>query len=256
MSAYTVFAFYYDALTKNVDYRGRADYLCRLLEYLGHCPGITLDLACGTGSLTLELARRGWDVYGIDGSMEMLSVAKQKASDAGMDLLFLCQKMQRIDLYGTVDTVVCALDSINHLTSEKDVQDTFQRVSLFLAPGGYFIFDLNTPYKHREVLGNEIFLYDTDEVFCAWQNHYDPKTLRTRIVLDFFGRDGEIYHRATEQFYERAYPLEQIREWLNQAGLELTAVYGDQTFSAPSEKEERVVVVAHKANQKVALSGN
>ena len=102
--SYSTFAFYYDALTGNVDYRARADYLCRLLERLGHAPGITLDLACGTGSLTLELARRGLDVYGVDGSLEMLSVAKQKASEAGLDVLFLCQRMQSIDLYGTVDT--------------------------------------------------------------------------------------------------------------------------------------------------------
>ena len=244
--SYSTFAFYYDALTGNVDYRARADYLCRLLERLDHEPDITLDLACGTGSLTLELARRGLDVYGVDGSLEMLSVAKQKASEAGLDVLFLCQRMQSIDLYGTVDTVVCSLDSINHLTTEKDVLAAFRRVSLFLAPGGYFIFDLNTPYKHREVLGDNVFIYDTDEVFCAWQNHFDPKTLRTHIVLDFFGRDGSIYHRATEEFYERAYPLEQIGEWLGEAGLELTAVYGDQSFEPPSETEERVIVVAHK----------
>ena len=118
----------------------QADYLEALCHRLGHAPGLSLDLACGTGSLTVELCRRGWDIYGVDGSPEMLSAAMQKASEEGLHILFLCQKMQRIDLYGTVDTVVCTLDSINHLTSPQDVQRTFDRVSLFLNPGGYFIF--------------------------------------------------------------------------------------------------------------------
>ncbi len=244
--SYTTFAFYYDTLTHNVDYRARAEYVYHLLERLNHEPGITLDLACGTGSLTLELARRGCDVYGVDSSLEMLSIAKQKAEKAGLDVLFLCQKMQSIDLYGTVDTVLCSLDSINHLTLERDVQQTFRRVSLFLSPGGYFIFDLNTPYKHKEILGNNVFVYDTDEVFCVWQNHFEPQTLRTHIVLDFFERDGMIYHRSTEQFYERAYSMEQIQDWLAEAGMEMTAVYGDQSFDPPSQTEERVIVVARK----------
>ena len=98
----------------------------------------------------------------------MLSVARQKAAESGLDLLFLCQKMQKLDLYGTVDTVICALDSINHLTLEKDVQAAFDRVSLFLNPGGWFLFDVNTVYKHRYVLADNVFLYDTDEVYCVW----------------------------------------------------------------------------------------
>ena len=148
MSSYAYFAGYYDELTRNVDYGKQADYLEALCHRLGHAPGLSLDLACGTGSLTVELCRRGWDIYGVDGSPEMLSAAMQKASEEGLHILFLCQKMQRIDLYGTVDTVVCTLDSINHLTSPQDVQRTFDRVSLFLNPGGYFIFDANTIYKH------------------------------------------------------------------------------------------------------------
>ena len=145
--SYASFAQYYDSLTHNVEYARRADYLCTLLAHLGHAPGLTLDLACGTGSLTVELAKRGMDIYGIDGSADMLSVARQKAAESGLDLLFLCQKMQKLDLYGTVDTVICALDSINHLTLEKDVQTAFDRVSLFMNPGGWFLFDVNTVYK-------------------------------------------------------------------------------------------------------------
>jgi ubiquinone/menaquinone biosynthesis C-methylase UbiE len=132
MAGYDVFARYYDALTANVDYAARAAYLKALLERLGHAPGLTLDLACGTGSLTLALHRLGFDVYGVDGSAAMLSEAKDKAYDQEADVLFLCQKMQRLDLYGTVDTVFCALDSINHLSGPEQVLETFKRVAFFL----------------------------------------------------------------------------------------------------------------------------
>ena len=172
MSSYAYFAGYYDELTRNVDYGKQADYLEALCHRLGHAPGLSLDLACGTGSLTVELCRRGWDIYGVDGSPEMLSAAMQKASEEGLHILFLCQKMQRIDLYGTVDTVVCTLDSINHLTSPQDVQRTFDRVSLFLNPGGYFIL---TPIRSISIgryWGTIPFVYDTRNVYCVWQNTF------------------------------------------------------------------------------------
>lgn len=245
--SYSVFADYYDALTQNVKYHERADYFCSLLEKLNHAAGLTLDLACGTGSLTIEFAKRGFDIYGIDASVEMLSLARQKAVEEGLDLLFLYQKMQSLDLYGTVDTVICALDSINHLTAAKDVQATFAKVSLFMNPGGYFIFDCNTVYKHQTILGNQTYIYDTDKVFCAWQNHYDEKTERVSIELDFFEKQpSHMYLRSSEHFYERAYSPEQLSEWLVQAGFEAPVFYDELTFNPPRPNSERLVVVAKK----------
>lgn len=246
MSAYASFALYYDDLTRDVRYGERADYFCRLLSRFGHPAGITLDLACGTGSLTIELKKRGLDVYGIDGSMEMLSVAQQKAAEEGLSILFLYQQMQRIDLYGTVDTVICALDSVNHLTSEKDVLAAFRRVSLFLNRGGYFIFDMNTLYKHRAVLADRVFVYDTEKVYCVWQNHYEEKTDRVGISLDFFGREGGLYSRSSARFFERAYEPSKIRELLKSAGLEPAAVYDDMSFLPPVKESQRLVVVSRK----------
>ena len=133
--SYEAFASYYDGLMQNVDYEKRAEYFCSLAERVGHTPGLALDLACGTGSLTLALARRGWDIYGVDASPAMLSVAQEKAAQEGVSLLFLCQPMQKLDLYGTVNTVICTLDSLNHLTEEEELAETFRRVSLFLEPG-------------------------------------------------------------------------------------------------------------------------
>ena len=247
MSSYEVFADYYDGLTLNVDYPRRADYLLGVLARHKHDAGLTLDLACGTGSLTIELKRRGVDVYGIDGSGEMLSAALSKAAEEGLDILFLCQKMQSIDLYGTIDTCVCTLDSINHMTNPDDVQATFDRVSLFMNPDGLFVFDVNTPYKHEKVLGSNTFVYDTDEVFCVWQNTLKENGI-VDIDLSLFIPEGDAYYRSDESFSERAYTDAELRAMLTKAGFTVEAVYGDMSFEAPKDDEQRVIYVARKNN--------
>lgn len=244
--SYSVFASYYDHLTENVDYKARAAYLRELMGRLSHEPGLTLDLACGTGSLTMELYKKGLDIYGIDGSADMLSIARQKTAEAGYDILFLCQKMQQLDLFGTVDTVICSLDSVNHITSEIELQKTFDRVSLFMNPQGLFLFDANTLFKHRQVLSNNTFVYDTKDVYCVWQNSYDDKTDRVAISLDFFERQGKAYTRSSERFYERAYSVQQLTNMLNRAGFEVAGIYDDMTFDAPQEACERMTIAARK----------
>lgn len=243
--AYEVFADFYDKLTGNVGYKERAGYILRVLEKLGHSSGLTLDLACGTGSLTLELKKQGVDVYGIDASPDMLSVALQKASEEGEQILYLCQKMQSIDLYGTIDTCVCTLDSINHLTNPADVQKTFDRVSLFMNKGGVFLFDVNTVYKHKCVLADNVFVFDTDEVYCVWQNTPDEDN-KVKISLDFFIPEGESYYRITEEFSERAYTMEELDTMLAKAGFKVEFVFGDMTFEAPCDDEQRIIVAARK----------
>ncbi len=243
--AYEVFADYYDRLTGNVEYKSRAQYILELLKKHGHEPGLTLDLACGTGSLTLELKKLGVDIYGIDGSADMLSVALQKAADEGEQILYLCQRMQSIDLYGTIDTCLCTLDSINHMTNPADVQKTFGRVSLFMNPGGLFVFDVNTVYKHREVLADNVFVFDTEEVYCVWQNTPLEDNM-VEISLDFFVPEEQSYYRMTETFRERAYTTEELTAMLTQAGFEVEGIYGDMTDTAPKEDEQRLIFVARK----------
>ena len=170
MPSYLSFARFYDGLMQDACYEKRCDYILKLAESFGHDMGITLDLACGTGTLTRLLKKRGVDVFGIDYSMEMLSEAMQSASEEGLDILFLRQKMQSIDLYGTINTCVCTLDSINHLTKIEDVAKTFDRVGLFMDDDGLFVFDVNTVYKHKNVLADNTFVYENDSVFCVWQN--------------------------------------------------------------------------------------
>lgn len=242
MSNYDIFAYYYDSLTLNVDYAGRADYISEILARKGHDSGITLDLACGTGSLTVELKKRGFDIYGIDSSVSMLSIAKDKSPDT----LFLCQKMQNLDLYGTVDTVVCALDSINHLSSKEQIQQAFNKVSFFMNPEGLFIFDFNTVYKHENVLKDNVFIYDTENVYCVWQNRLKKKSARVDISLDFFGKEGKKYVRSSEHFSEITFPVEEVLEMLRLAGFKETEVYDDMSFESPKPDSQRVVFVAKK----------
>lgn len=248
MSAYSVFAQYYDELTSNVEYPRRAEYLLELMKRLGHSPGLTLDLACGTGSLTLELYRRGVDIYGIDSSVDMLSEAREKCANAGADILFLCQKMQSIDLYGTVDTVICTLDSLNHLKNGEELQRVFEKVAFFMNPEGYFLFDMNTLYKHEHILGNETYIYDMEHVYCVWQNRCH-KDGRVDIQLDFFHPQDGLYARSTERFSERAYPTEEVVDRLHRAGFGQVQIYDELTFHAPKETSQRLVFAAKKTER-------
>lgn len=247
MSAYDVLGRYYDLLMQDMDYETRADYLLAVLERHGGTSGTVLDLACGTGSLSAELARRGREVVGVDASEQMLAQAAEKAAAFPQgQMLFLLQEMGELDLYGTVSAAVCTLDGINHLLTEQDVRRAFERVSLFLEPGGLFVFDVNTPYKFRHVLDGNAFVYDYDEVYCVWQNAFDEESGICEFLLTFFEQEKGLYRREDEVFAERAYGDAELRGWLQDAGLAPLACYADLSFDAPGKAEERTVYVARK----------
>lgn len=248
MASYGDFAYYYDSLTENVDYEKRCEYIRGLLAENGVGEGILLDLACGTGTLSLMLSAMGYDVIGVDASEDMLSVAQEKKMETGEDVIFLCQRMEELDLFGTINACVSTLDSINHVTDEKAVKEIFRRVSLFMEDKGLFIFDVNTPYKHREVLGDNTFVYDTDEVYCVWQNSTDDNLL-TRVSLDIFEKDEddeETYYRYSEEFSERGYDLEDIKCWLEINKFEVIGIYEEMTKQPVKADTQRAVFVARK----------
>ena len=197
----------------------------------------------------IELAETGGKrgFYGIDASAEMLSEAMQKSSEKGLNILYLKQKMQNLNLYGTIDTCICTLDSINHITKEEDVTKAFERVAFFMNQDGVFMFDVNTVYKHEQVLANNTFVYETDKVFCVWQNTLRENCV-TDIDLDFFEEENGVYYRTSESFSERGYSREKLTEMLVNAGFELEAVYGDMSFDEPKADEQRLVFVARMKN--------
>lgn len=244
MAGYGSFASFYDTLTGNVDHEGWADYLLSLFHtFSGKKPQTVLDLACGTGSLSTALLDRGVDVIGVDGSEDMLAEAMGKSTPYGERLMLLCQDMRALDLFGTVDGAICMLDSLNHLTKTADLAEVFRRLGLFIEKDGLFIFDVNTPYKHETVLGDTAFVYEQEDFFCAWQNHYLPRTKEVVMQLDFFVENGEGYDRYTEQVRERAYTEKTLRRLLEDAGFEVLGVFGEHTMLPPKDGEERVVFV-------------
>lgn len=251
MTGYSAFSQYYDVLTENIDYRARAEYFEKIIRrFGGKKGGILLDLACGTGSLSEEMARLGYDVIGVDSSEEMLSMALDKKFESGLPIQYLCQDMTRLDMFGTIDVTICALDSLNHLESLSDIKSAVEKVSLFCEPGGLFIFDMNTPYKHKNILADKTYVYDMEEVFCVWQNEYTGDSdNRVNIYLDFFEKtdgENELYSRSGEDFSEIAFDKAIIEDILSGAGFELLAEYDYDSDELPSEKSEKIVYAAKK----------
>ena len=240
--SYSSLASSYDKLTENVEYEKRAAYIRSLLLKNGADRGVLLDLACGTGTLSRELAKYGYDMILCDLSAEMLSFARERLPDA----LILCQSMTELDLYGTINHAVCSLDSINHLLKPCDVKAAFSSVSLFMEKGGVFVFDVNTIHKHEKVLGNNSFVSEKGNIFCVWQNSYKKKSKTVDINIDIFIKEENKYERLRESFSERAYSLEDIKKWLGETGFEVTGVYDDLTEDEPTETSERVYFTAVK----------
>lgn len=247
MSGYGSFAYYYDILTGNISYKKRAEYFDSLVKLHGGKKNILLDLACGTGSLSEEFSRMGYDVIGVDGSEMMLNEALDKKFDSGLNIQYLCQDMTRLDMFGTIDVTVCALDSLNHLPDIEAVRKTIGRVSLFCEPQGLFLFDVNTPYKHKNVLGNNTFVYDMEEVYCVWQNTYSEKDNRVDISLDMFEKqENGSYVRYEESFSEIAPEISVIDEILKESGMEIAAKYDYDTLDPVREDSEKIVYAARK----------
>ena len=246
MSGYSVFARYYDQLTANIDYKGRAAYFGELIRKFNKTDNnILLDLACGTGSISEEMARQGFDVIGVDLSDEMLGMAIEKKFDSGLNIQYLRQDMRNIDMFGTIGVTLCAVDSINLLSPAGDVRQVFEKVALFAEPQGLFIFDVNTLYKHRNILANNTFTYETDSVYCVWENSLDPKTDEVKMDLVFFEKEENgLWSRSSDSFSEKAYSEELIEQLLDESSLELVAKYGGDSFEPPKEDSQRIVYVA------------
>lgn len=242
MGGYEIFSSYYDELTFNVDYDKRVKYICDILSRLKHNFGLSLDLACGTGTLTIMLKEKGVDIIGVDSSVDMLSVASMKSFDKGMNILFVNQLMQELELPYNVDTCICTLDAINHIIDLDDIEKTFSKVYKYLNVGGCFIFDVNTVYKHQKILGNNCFTYDVDDVFLTWNNKLEKNNI-VDISLEFDDRCGNIYY---ENFKERAYEINELQNMLQNIGFEVVNIYDDLTFNTVSEESEKATFVVKK----------
>ena len=227
MSAYNALAPWYDRLTLDVPYGDFIVFYEKVLEEYGKTAHSVLDLACGTGTLTIELARRGYETIGVDMSADMLSEAMDKSLELeqGQPPLFLQQELTELDLYGTVDCAVSSLDSLNYLPPEL-LPEVFRRLHLFIAPGGLFIFDINTPARLRSLDG-ETFVDETEDVLCLWRAQFDEEEGALIYGMDIFSREGDHWLRDGEEHLEYAHEPEMLKKLLSNAGFADIRLYAD-----------------------------
>ena len=247
MSCYEALAASYDGLTRDIPYEKYLRFFKSLLRRYAVKAQSVLDLACGTGSLSVLLAKAGYSVLGADRSEEMLTVAMEKAMELEENRpFFIAQPMQRLRLPQMVDACVCALDSINYVTKPQDVQKAFRRVWEALAPGGLFVFDINTPYK-LEGLDGQVFLDETDESYCVWRAEFDRRHSLCRYGMDLFQRlQDDTWERSFEEHVERAYTPQELTQWLSEAGFSQVEQFGNLRLEAPKDDELRIFFAAKK----------
>ena len=249
MEAYTGFAAVYDIFMDNVPYEEWSSYLHGLLLEHGIEEGIVLDLGCGTGAMTERLAAFGYDMIGVDNSEDMLELAMEKRVQSGQDILYLLQDMREFELYGTVRAAVSVCDSVNYITEPEELKEVFRLVNNYLDPEGVFIFDFNTDYKYRDVLGNQVIAEDRDECSFIWENYYNHTSMINEYELTLFVREDEeasLYRKYQESHFQKAYTLREMRGLLEKAGLKFVAAYDAYTKKAPMYTSERITVIARE----------
>lgn len=251
MSAYEELARFYDGLTRDVTYTQWVDWYQKWFQRSAVPVRIVLDLACGTGTLTCLLAQLGYSMIGADLSVEMLLEAQEKAMELTCEApVFLHQSMDQLDLFGTVDACVSSLDSLNYVTEEKVLRAAFERIHTFLMPGGYFLFDVLAP-EHLRRMDGQMFVDETEDVFCLWRADYDPEQAAVTYGMDLFERDGDCWYREQEEHTERAWEPEQLREMLQDAGFASVEWFGglEERPAEPSDRRLSFVCVNGEGGQ-------
>ena len=249
MDAYKTLAESYDRLTNDVDYKGVVEFYFDILRREGLSPRTAVDLACGTGSVSLLLADCGLSVVGVDMSQDMLAMASEKIADRENAPLFVCQNLTELRLPRGVDLAVCALDSIDYIIEPEDCRKAIQKIYKALNPGGCFIFDVNTPEKLRAMDG-QVFLDEDDDVFCLWRGEFDEETNICTYGMDIFQRRGQLWERSGEVHQEYAYSREQLTDILREAGFTSIEVFADRRFEEPRDGEQRIYFKARKGKVK------
>lgn len=242
--AYEAFASVYDLLNGDADYDALFRAVHAALRAKGICDGIVADLGCGTGELTLRLADAGYDMIGVDLSCEMLSVAREKAAEAGRsDILLLQQDLTALDLYGTVRAAVSTFDTLNHIGPIAQMQRAIARAALFIEPDGLFTFDMNTPYKHETVLADNCFTLEEDGCLCEWENRYDAQNACTQISITVQEAGEDAF---CEALIEYSYTRAQIEAACSAAGLRVLSVVDGERFCALMPDSQRFLFVCEK----------
>jgi len=269
MNVYQDFAGVYDELMDNVPYEqwaGRLDALIRKYglsvperdakEALDAERNLVVDLGCGTGTLTELMYAKGYDMIGVDLSGAMLNIAMGKKEKSGAEILYLQQDMRELELYSTVGTVFCVCDSLNYILEEEELLTVFSLVNNYLFPGGIFIFDFNTEYKYREVIGDAVIAENREDCSFIWENFYDPEEEINEYDLTVFVRaEGELFKRFTETHFQRGYTVEKMRMLVEKAGMAVLEIMDADTGKAVTDSSERVYMIAREQEKMRKESG-
>lgn len=264
MEAYQDFAYVYDTFMDETPYEEwceRIDALIRTYgvsepkrnaeDVLDSEKNLVLDLGCGTGTLTERLYQKGYDMIGVDNSESMLGIAMEKRNLSGNEILYLLQDMRELELYSTVGTVISVCDSVNYILEEEELLQVFSLVNNYLYPGGIFVFDFNTEYKYREVIGDATIAENREECSFIWENYYDEETCINQYdVTVFVQEEDDRFRRFTETHYQKGYTVEQITALLERAGMKLVELWDADTEGAITTESERVLVVAREQGKK------
>lgn len=245
--AYSSFAQVYDLFMDNVPYEEWCTYIVGLLKEYGIEDGVVLDLGCGTGKLTRLLKTSGYDMIGVDYSEEMLEIAREAEMEQEEPIFYLHQDMRELELFGSVGAVVSICDSMNYILQEEELLQVFRRVNEYLESGGIFLFDLNTLYKYRELLGENTISEVREESSFIWDNYFEEETGINEYDLTLFIREqDDLYRRYEETHYQRAYEVETVVKLVKDAGMELLACYDAFTREPVKEDSERIYIVARR----------
>ncbi len=272
MEAYTSFAKVYDIFMDETPYDEWGSRICEMIEKYGVSEAgsrengefttggedvtlasernLVVDLGCGTGTMTELLASKGYDMIGVDNAEEMLAIAMEKRENTGSSVLYLLQDMRELELYSTVGTVVSVCDSLNYLLEEEDLEETFRKIDNYLYPGGIFVFDFNTVYKYRDVIGDTTIAENREECSFIWENFYHEEEEINEYDLTLFVKDRtNCYRKFTETHYQRGYTLEQMQKIAQIAGLEWVFAMDADTCGQVSECTERVFAVVKECKK-------
>ncbi|HBM75927.1 MAG TPA: class I SAM-dependent methyltransferase [Clostridiaceae bacterium] len=245
LGQYNEMAYYYDSLMDDVDYDAWAKYIIKLINMYNVVQNDVLDMACGTGNISVRMAKSGYDVTAFDISQDMLSVASMKALESKVRINFLAQDMYDIKLDGKYGIILCSCDSINYIIDPKKLKQVFEWVYGHLKDGGIFIFDINSSYKLRKIIGENTFTYDNDDIVYIWDNHMgDDNTIE--FYLTFFVKKGNLYHRFDETHIERIYEVSEIEKFLKESGFSRISKYNGFTLDGICDMSERVNFAVQK----------
>ncbi|ANU23538.1 class I SAM-dependent DNA methyltransferase [Planococcus donghaensis] len=238
---YGKFAAVYDGLMEDIPYDKYVEWVASNVS-----SGTLLDVACGTGTLSQLFAEMGYDVTASDLSEDMLTVANQRFQEANQAIPVLQLSMDNLEGLTGFDIVTIAIDSLNYLQSEEQVQQTFKEVYDALNPGGHFFFDVHSVFKIDTVYMNSPFVYDAEEIAYIW--HTEPGEASHSVIHDmtFFVQQNDLFERFEETHEQRTFPIETYKKWLEAAGFTVESVTADFSSQSPDDESERVFFYAKK----------